>query len=99
MILKLLMIASITVMVTDIAQFFQYFENKLSKWLKGPVHIKLLECSLCQTWWLSLFYLIYTNQISILSLFLALLAAILTPQIHFLLRRLQDRITEVIDNI
>lgn len=77
--IDILLLSTICVMVTDISGFFDYFEEWLGKKLKAKVQLKILECSLCQTWWLGLLYLIITNQVHIYSIAYTLFIAVQTP--------------------
>ena len=53
-----LIITITLVFITDYAKFPAYLLARFSKWLgtKQIIHIKLLECSLCQTWWATIIY-------------------------------------------
>lgn len=98
-ILNIFLISTIWVMITDIAQFGQDMEDRLSKWLGGQVHLKLLECSLCQTFWTSLIYLICTNQISILSVAIALFFAVNTPLVLSAYYTIKDALEWLLNKI
>lgn len=79
-ILNILQIALICVLVTDFTDFFENIEKWIARWLGvNNVSLKILECSLCQTWWCSLLYLIITNNVSITTILIALSMAVATP--------------------
>lgn len=86
MLINLLLIQVIVVMVTDISGFFNHFEEWLGEKLKGKVHLKILECSTCQCWWLCLLYLLCTRELSLpliaFSLFLAVMTKITADAIY-----------------
>lgn len=97
---NILLIAIFVVCVTDISQFFHQMEEYVAKWLNlKQVHIKLLECSLCQTWWLSLIYLICTNNITLINIVIAILISCFTTQIKDVITLFQDLITKLINKM
>lgn len=97
---NILLIAIFVVCVTDISQFFNQMEEYIAKWLNlKQVHIKLLECSLCQTWWLSLIYLICTNNITLINIVIAILISCFTTQIKNVITLFQDIITKLINKM
>lgn len=59
--INILLITTIICLVTDISGVVESIKNWLKKWLdiKGEVKCKLLECSLCQSHWINLIYVIY----------------------------------------
>lgn len=97
-IINILLLACICIMVTDIARFPFEVEQRLSKWLKGKVSIKLLECSLCQSWWLSFLYLLFTENLSLLTVCIALFIAVNTSllfNIYMVFKSLIEHILEL----
>lgn len=75
LIFNLIAISFIMGFITDISRAPESLEEFIGKWLDlKNVHIKILECSLCQTWWLGLLFLIVSNEFSILNI--AILAII-----------------------
>lgn len=98
-VINLILIAVVIVCITDKAQFFIGFEEWLSKKLGGKVQYKILECSLCQTWWASLCYLIATHSVYIWTIALALLIAISTSLIGDIIQLSQDMIGFLINAI
>lgn len=91
-ILNLFLISCICVMVTDISNFPFELEERIGKWLGGKVHFKLLECSLCQTWWCGFIYLLCIGELSILTVFLALFMAVNTTLVLSLYHTLKDAV-------
>lgn len=88
--LNILLISAILVFILDLSGFVQYWENKIYKWAFGvypsPSYdftekplIKLLTCSLCQTIWISLFYLLYKHELTLIHFAYVCLIAFLTP--------------------
>lgn len=75
-IFNLFLISGIVAFITDISQFPFQVEEWIAKWLGlKQVHIKLLECSLCQCWWSSLLYLICVGELSIPTIAITALTA------------------------
>lgn len=75
-IFNLIGISFILAFITDISGVVFNIEELIGKWLNlKNVHIKILECSLCQMWWVGLIYLIVTNNLSILYVALVALIA------------------------
>jgi len=69
LIFNLIAISFIMGFITDIARAPESLEEFIGKWLDlKNVHIKILECSLCQTWWLGLLFLIISNQLNIINI-------------------------------
>lgn len=87
-IINILLIATICVIVTDCTDFFEYVKHWIWKFAFNnskpyrDFEIKILQCSLCQTWWLSLIYLIISHHITLPYITLSLLAAYMTPIIN-----------------
>lgn len=84
MYLNILFIAVIFVCITDLTDFPITLKSLISKLLtKGKIEtpnykLHLLDCSLCQTFWASLIYIIVIGQFSILSLAYILFIAVNT---------------------
>lgn len=74
-IFNLIGISFILAFITDISGVVYNIEELIGKWLNlKNVHIKILECSLCQMWWTGLIYLCITGNLSIL--YIAMVALI-----------------------
>lgn len=88
--LNILLISTILVFILDLSGVVQYWENKLYEWVwnrpapanydwtKHPL-IKLVSCSLCQSFWWGLIYLLATHNITIPNVAYVCLIAFLTP--------------------
>ena len=63
MILNCVYLMILCVFVSDYARFFFFWEEKLGKWLglKNTPSFKLLDCSLCQTFWTTLMYMVISQ--------------------------------------
>ena len=87
-IINILLIATICVIVTDCTDFFEYVKHWIWKFAFNNskpyrnFEIKILQCSLCQTWWCSLIYLIFSHNITLYYIAFALFAAYMTPVIN-----------------
>lgn len=79
MLLDLLYLTLIIVFITDISGVVSHIETALAKWLKvRKVSVPLLTCSLCQTWWVGLLYLLITHNVTLGGIALVALFAYLT---------------------
>lgn len=98
--LDLLIITLICVFVADFTDFFKSLQRAIGKLLDiKNVSIKVLNCSLCQTWWCSLTYLIVNNQVSLFNIFVALSCAVFTIEIKYIIQLIKDIITLIINKI
>ena len=105
MILNLLLIQFIVVFIVDISGFIDTVKEKLSKLLTNNrivttnYSIRPFDCSLCANFWISLIYLLVTNQFTISYIaFVCLMSGttILTKDIFF---TLSDCITIILQKI
>lgn len=98
MIWQLLVISSIVALV-----YMSGFWDSLDEWINKKFkfyHLPhILECTLCQTWWLSLLYIIITGNLSILTIMLCLINAHLNMVVIAIFRTIFNFIMKVIDNI
>lgn len=80
------------VFITDYARFPSYLLGRLSKWLgtKQQVHIKLLECSLCQTWWATIIYTLCAGNFTSEVLVMPVVCAFSTKFIAELMYIVED---------
>lgn len=93
--LNLLYITIITVIIIDISGFIQNIEQYIAKWLNAKnVHIHLIECSFCVNWWLSLFYIIFTNNFTIPNIAYILFLSTLTPVINTIIITIREKLIE-----
>ena len=100
MIIDLLAIATIMVFITDISGVITHIESNIARWLEmKTVHIKLLECSLCQSWWLGLIYLLFTGSLTIVNIAIVALIAYSTTIIKEIYYIISDIITWILSII
>lgn len=64
--LELLVITVIVCYIVDITGIVDSIKSALKSWLKikGDVHLKPFDCSLCMTHWISLIYVLLNNIIT-----------------------------------
>lgn len=70
-------------------------KRALWRWLKGNVPyrdfpLKPLDCELCLTWWSGVFYLLFSGNLSLLTLLYVALVAWSTPVIVEVLQIARD---------
>lgn len=97
--LDIIYIAIIVVCITDIALFFDHFQEWLGKKLGGTVNCKLLSCSFCQNWWLCLAYLILTNNIHLYTIAFTLFISVQTPIIADAIYLIRDSMGNLINKL
>ena len=89
--LKLFEITVIVVIIVDISGFIDSIKSLIGKVLGiNNVSLKPLDCSLCMTFWVSMAYLIYANELSITTLMFSLLISVMTPVIQDLIYLIRD---------
>lgn len=96
----LLLIQVFCVLLTDVAGAPDEFLLPLFKRITGTkigYLPKPWSCSLCQTWWLGLLYLLLTHQVTVPSITLLLLVACLTPLTLALYHLVVDFIMKMIN--
>lgn len=100
---NLILITIIFVIVTDLTDFPDFLNRRLWKILfKVPYNgkqFKLLSCSLCQSWWMMLLYLILTHNLTIPYIALSLTFSFLTPVIKETLLFIKDFFLKVLDEL
>lgn len=101
----MLCIVVIVVIITDISGFNTTLKSVI-KWIltkgkfsNGDYSLKIVDCSLCQSWWLQLIYLLVVGEISIINIVIALLFAMFTINIKDILLLIRDTITKIINYI
>ena len=68
-------ITVIVVIIVDISGFVDSIKSFVGKVLHiNNVSLKPLDCSFCVSWWLSLGYLLITNELTITAVMVALLS-------------------------
>lgn len=88
-------ITVIVTMITDISGFRKTF-NIFGKLFLGIDNFKLFNCSLCQSHWLSLIYLIIGGYLSFETYTFALFMSLMTKEIGNLIYLIKDSINNVI---
>ena len=84
-------ITIIVVIIVDISGFIDSIKSFVGKVLHiNNVKLKPFECSLCMTFWVSMAYLIYANELSITTLMFSLLISVMTPVIQDLIYLIRD---------
>lgn len=84
-------ITIIVVIIVDISGFIDSIKTLIGKVLHiNNVKLKPLDCSLCMTFWVSMAYLIYANELSITTLMFSLLISVMTPVIQDLIYLIRD---------
>ena len=96
MILNLLLINLFVCLVHE-AGFFETIDTMISERYKFYHLPYIFMCGLCQTFWLSLLYVIITGQLSILSVSLCLINAHMTKIITPLYRFIENLVLKVIE--
>ena len=106
MILNLLILTLIIIFITDISGVVEHIKSFIIKYiLKRPniptdaLHIQLLECSLCQTWWIGLFTILITGNFTIQYIGYVAALSFLTKTFYEILILIQDVISSIIKKI
>jgi hypothetical protein len=96
MLLDLLYITIINVIIIDLSGVIDHIKKcicllfRRDKNLYNDLIIKPFDCSLCMTWWVGLFYLLFTFQISLLNICIVLLYAIFAENIRHIIILIKD---------
>ena len=84
-------ITIIVVIIVDISGFIDSIKTLIGKVLGiNNVKLKPLDCSLCMTFWVSMVYLLITNELSITAVMVTLLLSTMTPVIGDLIYLIRD---------
>lgn len=96
MIIELLLISAVVMMIFESGWWdnMDEFVNRKFKFYHLP---KIFVCQFCQTFWLSLLWLFFTYEISVLSVFLALLNANVGEILLPLFKLLKGALNKVIE--
>ena len=96
MIIELLLISTVIMMIFESGWWdnMDEFVNRKFKFHHLP---KIFVCQFCQTFWLSLLWLFFTYEISVLSVFLALLNATVGEILLPLFKLLKGALNKVIE--
>lgn len=98
--LKLIEIAVIVVIVIDISGFIDEIKGLIGRLLNiSNVRLKPFDCSFCMTFWVSMCYLIYANELSLTTVMVSLLMSTLTPVIEDLIYLMRDLTANLINKI
>ena len=106
--LNIFLIAVILVIITDLSGIVEYIKSHLYYKLRGTYNyppswdtpiIHLLSCSLCQTWWVGLVYLIVIGQVTIPAIAYLLAIAYLTTTIKDIIVFIKEVLTKAIDKL
>ena len=93
-------ITVIVVIIVDISGFIDSIKSFVGKVLHiNNVKLKPLDCSFCLNFWVSLAYLLITNELSITAVMVALLLSTMTPVIGDLIYLIRDLIGKIINKI
>ena len=104
MIFDIICIIVITVIITDQLNFFEEFSSSIKSILtrgkfKSPIKFKLWICSSCQAHWLSLIYLIYTGNLTIVNYTIILILSWSAPIINSIFTLLKNIFLKIINTI
>ena len=95
--LKLIEIKVIVVIIIDISGFIDSVKNLIGKVLHiNNVNLKPIDCSFCLNWWVSLGYLVITNQLSLTAVMVTLLLSTMTTIIKDAIYLVRDLIGKII---
>ena len=106
--MNIFLIAVILVIITDLSGIVEYIKSHLYYKLRGTYNyppswdtpiIHLLSCSLCQTWWVGLVYLIVIGQVTIPAIAYLLAIAYLTTTIKDIIVFIKEVLTKAIDKL
>lgn len=101
--LNILLISIALVCVIDISGFTDSWKSSLKKLItKGRMSdpnysLKPFDCSLCMTFWVGLFYLIFTGGISIFMITYLLLISVMTPVIKDFILLVRDILLKLLN--
>lgn len=84
-------IAIIVVIIVDISGIVDEVKGLIGRLLNiTNVRLKPLDCSLCLNFWVSMAYLLITNELSITAVMVTLLLSTMTPVIQDLIYLIRD---------
>ena len=92
------------VLITDVFHFWDNFSPIISRWLTHgridrPIPSKIMTCSVCQSWWLNLAYIIAFGHFSILNVMLILLLSFSTSVVSDILLTVDGIAHKAVDKI
>ncbi len=98
--LKLFELTVIVVIIVDISGFIDSVKTLIGKVLHiNNVNLKPFDCSLCLNWWVSLAYLVITNELNLTTVMFALIMSVMTTVIGDLIYLIRDLIGKIINKI
>ena len=98
--LKLFEITVIVVIIVDISGFVDSIKSLIGKVLHiNNVKLKPFDCSFCLNLWVSIAYLLITNELSITAVMVTLLLSTLTPIIKDTIYLIRDLLGKAINKI
>ena len=90
-------ITVIVVIVVDISGFIDSIKTLIGKVLGiNNVSLKPIDCSFCMNFWVSIAYLVITNELTITAVMVALLLSTMTPVIQDLIYLIRDIFGKII---
>ena len=93
-------ITVIVVIIVDISGFIDSIKTLIGKVLGiNNVKLKPLDCSFCLNFWVSLIYLLITNELSITAVMVTLLLSTMTPIIKDAIYLIRDLLGKIISKI
>ena len=96
--LKLFEITVIVVIIVDISGFVDSVKTLIGKVLHiNNVSLKPIDCSFCLNFWVSMAYLLITNELSITAVMVTLLLSTMTPIIKDAIYLIRDSIGKAIN--
>lgn len=101
--LNLFIICCILVIITDLTDFFENLKKFLwdfaydGKKVYRGFSIKPLGCSLCETFWIGLIYLIIVGEFTVVNIGYVVLLAYMTPVVRNGFILIQDFLIKFID--
>ena len=91
-------ITVIVVIIVDISGFIDSIKAFIGKVLHiNNVSLKPIDCSFCLNFWVSMAYLVITNELSITAVMVALLLSTMTPIIKDAIYLIRDSIGKAIN--
>lgn len=96
MIVELLLIAAVVMMVFE-SGWWDNIDELINRKFRFHHLPKIFVCQFCQTFWLSLLWLLFTYEFSVLSVFLALLNANMGEIMLPLFKLLKGALNKVIE--
>ena len=91
-------ITVIVVIIVDISGFIDSIKSLIGKVLHiNNVSLKPLDCSFCLNFWVSLGYLVITNELTITAVMVTLLLSTMTPIIKDAIYLIRDLIGKIIN--